>query len=323
MRKAILSVLLFLLFLRASAQPAEYNAFIKQAQELTEHKQYLQAGDAYSKAFIAYGGKGHIEDRYDAGCVWALAGNSDSAFFQLNRIATKGNFTDYAHLTSDADLKGLYKDKRWDELCTLVKQNKEKAEAHFNHELVAILDTVFNDDQQGRQLLGSIEKQHGANSPELKELWGIISKNDSIDLIKVKKILDTYGWLGPDVVGGRGSQTLFLVIQHADIKTQQHYLPMMREAVKNKKASPSSLALLEDRVALREGKKQVYGSQINSGKDGEKWVSPLEDPDNVDKRRAEVGLQPLAEYLKYWDLKWDVEEYKKQLPELERREKEK
>jgi hypothetical protein len=47
---------------------------------------------------------------------------------------------------------------------------------------------------------------------------------------------------------------------------------------------------------------------------------PLADPDNVDKRRAEVGLTPLAEYVKHWGIKWDVDDYKKQLPAIEKRE---
>ena len=92
----------------------------------------------------------------------------------------------------------------------------------------------------------------------------------------------------------------------------------MREAVKNKNANSSSLALLEDRVALREGRKQMYGSQIGyDDKTNKSYVLPLEDPDNVDKRRAEVGLGLLSDYVKRWDIIWDVEEYKKQLPELE------
>ncbi len=41
----------------------------------------------------------------------------------------------------------------------------------------------------------------------------------------------------------------------------------MREAVKKGNANSSSLALLEDRVALRKGEKQIYGSQI--GRDQE------------------------------------------------------
>lgn len=100
----------------------------------------------------------------------------------------------------------------------------------------------------------------------------------------------------------------------------------MRNAVKNGIASNSSLALLEDRVALRQGKKQIYGSQI--GFDSETklyYVMPLEDPDNVDKRRAEVGLQPLADYIYncHWRIKWDVEQYKKDLSAIEVKEKKK
>lgn len=75
---------------------------------------------------------------------------------------------------------------------------------------------------------------------------------------------------------------------------------------------------MEDWVALRQGKNQIYGSQI--GKDpetGAYYVSPLTDPVNVDKRRAEVGLGPLQAYLDNWNLSWNVEAYKKKLPDLE------
>jgi hypothetical protein len=42
----------------------------------------------------------------------------------------------------------------------------------------------------------------------------------------------------------------------------------------------------------------------------------LLDPENVNKRRASVGLGTLEEYVKNWDMKWDVEQYKKDLPYL-------
>jgi len=127
----------------------------------------------------------------------------------------------------------------------------------------------------------------------------------------VSSILDKHGWLGIEEVGENGNLALFLVIQHSDQSTQEKYLPMMRKAVKNKKASASSLALLEDRVALKQYKKQIYGSQIRRGESGKYYVLLLQDPDNVDKRRAEVGLQPLAEYVRQRQIKCDVEGYKK------------
>jgi hypothetical protein len=41
------------------------------------------------------------------------------------------------------------------------------------------------------------------------------------------------------------------------------------------------------------------------------------DPDNVDKRRAFVGLGPLAGYLKNFGIAWDPADYKKELPQIE------
>ena len=299
----------------AFSQDTEYNAFVTTADSLYRIQNYRESAIEYSKAFKTFGWKGYLVDRYNAACSWALANEVDSALFQLNIIAKKMNYKDYNDIVADPDLTSLHSDKRWNELLKQIKSNKEKAEVNLDKSLVATLDSIFNDDQNGRQQLKEVESNYGVDSKELKAHWKMISEKDSINLIKVKTILDTRGWLGEDVVGEQGNTTLFLIIQHSDIKTQERYLPMMRQAVKNGKAKGSSLALLEDRVALRQGRMQIYGSQINRDiKTQSYYVSPLEDPDNVDKRRAEVGLQPLAEYLLNWNLVWDVEQYKKDLP---------
>ena len=46
---------------------------------------------------------------------------------------------------------------------------------------------------------------------------------------------------------------------------------------------------------------------------------PLEDPDNVDKRRQQVGLGPIKDYVSEWGIIWDVEEYKKFLKSLKKK----
>jgi hypothetical protein len=183
-----------------------------------------------------------------------------------------------------------------------------------------IIDQLFiidNDDQKYRLEVQELETKYGPHSRQVDSLWILLNKTDSINLIKVKDILDKYGWLGINDIGSQCNSTLFMVIQHSDLKTQEHYLPLMRDAVKNKKARPNELALLEDRVALRNNKDQIYGSQIGQDeKTLQYYVLPLLDPDNVDKRRAQVGLRSLSEYLQHWDLKWDVEQYKKDLLQI-------
>jgi hypothetical protein len=299
----------------------EYFELCRKADSLYRAGDYKNSANTYSSAFKANGWKGTYYDRYNAACSAALAKIPDSAIFYLQR-AVLGGYKDYSHISTDSDLNILHDDKRWQKILDDVKANKEKAEVNLNKPLAQMLDSIMIADQQGRLKMNALEKKYGWDSKEMKELWVEIGKNDSLNLIKVSAVLDKYGWLGPDVVGSNGSSALFLVIQHSDIKTQQKYLPMMREAVNKGKASPSSLALLEDRVALREGKKQIYGSQIGRNeKSGEYYVLPLGDPDNVDKRRAEAGLQPLADYIGMWNIKWNVEQYKKDLPNIEAYEK--
>lgn len=289
----------------------QYRKFTTKADSLYNAKDYKNSGHAYSSAF-KYASSSN--DRYNAACSWALAGYPDSAFFQLNLIAS--NYHDYNHISTDSDLNSLHNDERWIPLIEIIKHSKEKSEEKRNKPLVAKLDSIYNDDQSYRIKAQELQKKHGSNSEEFKALWKTVHIKDSINLIKVTTILDKYGWLGSEEVGSQGNTTLFLVIQHADLKTQEKYLPMMREAVKNGKAYGSSLALLEDRIEIRNGRKQIYGSQIGMTEDNKYYVSPLLDPDNVNKRRASVGLGTLEEYVKNWGIKWDVEQYKKDLPHL-------
>ena len=325
MKSIKLFSILLLLVISASAQDmSKYNELVKQAWQYYENKDYMLSALTYEKAFASLENKGTSTDRYNAACSWALTGVKDSAFKQLFYIADKSNYSNYNHISVDTDLTSLHNDSRWNELLTIIKANKEKEEANYDKELVAILDTIYQSDQKYRMQIEGIKEKYGWESDEMKELLNKMSEADSINLIHITKILDERGWLGTDIIGKRGNSTLFLVIQHADIKTQEKYLPMMREAVKKGNAPASSLALLEDRVALRQGKKQIYGSQIGTDKaTGEYYVLPLEDPDHVNERRTAVGLQPLEDYVSNWDIKWDVEEYKKQLKDREDKENKK
>jgi hypothetical protein len=128
---------------------------------------------------------------------------------------------------------------------------------------------------------------------------------DSLDLFRVLAIIDSAGWLGPNEVGAKASQALFLVLQHADAKPdiQEAYLPIMREAVAESKARGHELAMLEDRVAVNHGRPQIYGSQIG-WKNGKGFIQPIADEEHVNERRAAVGLEPLEKYAERFDLNW-------------------
>jgi hypothetical protein len=53
------------------------------------------------------------------------------------------------------------------------------------------------------------------------------------------------------------------------------------------------LAMLEDRVRVHEGKPQRYGGNFDLKT---MQPTPIEDPEHVDERRAQMHLMPLADY---------------------------
>jgi len=188
--------------------------------------------------------------------------------------------------------------------------------------LVLQLDSIFENDQKHRREVMQIINQYGWGSKEAEAKWKEIKPIDSLNLLMVTQLIDTKGWLGAEIIGGKGNHTLFLVIQHADLQTQEKYLPIMKEAVYNGNASAKSMALLEDRVALGQGRKQIYGTQIGTDAEtGENYILPLEDPLNVDERRIKVGLTPMIEYVKRWGITWDPEAYNKSMRYIEAKQK--
>jgi len=297
----------------------QYKTLIHQADSLYDVNQFRKSAEKFSAAFISLGNKGSVNDRYNAACSWALANESDSAFVHLFKIAKKGNYLDFDHIIVDEDLRSLHTDERWIEVVAIVKANKEEAEKNLEKPLAAALDSIYEEDQSYRMKSRDVTEKYGRDSEEYRSLWDTIRLKDSTNLIFVSTLIDDRGWLGADVIGERGNSTLFYVIQHSNTETWEKYLPVMQDAVKKGNASGAQLALLVDRAALARGERQTYGSQLIGYPDKPGYVvEPMIDPDNVDKRRAEVGLGTMQEYLDYWGMTWDVEEYKKNLPELDK-----
>lgn len=300
----------------------EYSKLIMDGWTSWTNKDVPKATSTYEKAFKLRNGI-PLRDRYNLSCIYALTGDKNAAFKHLFIVANELKWSDYNHLMNDTDLNPLHSDKRWEELKIIVKQNKEELEEGFDKVLVTTLDSIYFDDQSSRNKIRSMEEKHGRGSKEMDAFWQTILKKDSINLLKVIKILDTKGWPGIELIGERGTSTLFLVIQHADQQIQEKYLSMIEKAVADNNLPKRQFAMFYDRLLLRRGKLQIYGTQLAiDNKSKQPYVLPLKDPINVDKRRTDMGLNTMQENLNRWKLSWDVEDYIKSLPEIKARVKE-
>ncbi|MEN2414216.1 DUF6624 domain-containing protein [Flavobacterium mesophilum] len=314
MKKII--VFSFIVLICFSAKAQTYKEWVRKADSCYGKENYKMSVSFYEKAFKIE--QKSAKNFYNAGCSAALAKENKKAFKWLN-LAIDNGFQNMDELQIEMDLKSLHSEKEWTKTIEKLQKKLEIIGVNYDKALEKELSEIYANDQEIRGEFLNVYKNPKSDKKKIDSIGKIMIKKDSVNLIKVMKILDERGWLGKNVVGVQGNKTLFLVIQHADLKYQQKYLPMLRVAVKNGNASPINLAYLEDRVALREGRKQTYGSQTAKNKKTNKWyISPLIDPDNVDKRRAEVGLGPIADYAAKMNIDWNLEEYKKELPELEK-----
>ena len=110
-----------------------YPENIKLAEGYFKKGKFETSGNYYSLAFARNNGLGKVIDRYNAACSWVLANKADSAFFQLNRIATKGNFMDLDKLLSDTRFNVLHSDSRWTTIINQIKANVKEFEDKLSH----------------------------------------------------------------------------------------------------------------------------------------------------------------------------------------------
>jgi hypothetical protein len=167
---------------------------------------------------------------------------------------------------------------------------------------------MLEDDQRYRKAVAEVERSTLAPDEKEKIVADLDEKQEKADKRNVKrlaKIIEKYGWPARSAVGQEGSLAAFLVVQHGDLEYQKKYLPLLKEAVNKGEADRDDAAMLEDRILMREGKKQIYGTQLHyneATKKLELW--PIQDEEGVDARRASVGLEPLAKYLKQFGLEY-------------------
>jgi hypothetical protein len=200
-------------------------------------------------------------------------------------------------------------------LCALsassdVAQSIANASA-LNKDLAAELLMMEAEDQKYRGVIETeaIKMSSAGTSKASAVFLTAVKSQDEIDkknLVRLEEIVKENGWPGKSLVGDKASQAAFLVVQHSDLAHQEKYLPLLKAAATKGEARPADVAMLEDRVRVRQGKKQIYGTQIHSGPDtgGKMVLDPIEDEEHVDERRAAVGLMPLKEYLKHFGMEY-------------------
>lgn len=122
---------------------------------------------------------------------------------------------------------------------------------------------------------------------------------DQANMRRLAEIVKAYGWPGNRFAGIDNAGNAFLVLQHADLASQRAYLPLLRRAVAHGEANAQELAMLEDRVLMRSGQPQLYGTQFQPVvPDQPLTLYPVQDEAHLEQRRSDLGMPPMADYIK-------------------------
>lgn len=309
LKRRTVFLLILLIVSSFSLRAQTFEKVIQKANLFYQNGDYSGSAKQYALAFTLR--EGNAAQYYDAACAQALAGDTAQALRYLSLAIDKG-WWNLKHTQRDKDLLILHETQRWNNALKKIQANRKEYEKNFDIPLKEKLERIFIKDQTLRKLYSTAEKKFGRNSEEMKYYRSLIWKQDTANVNEVVVIIEQRGWIGKSVVGEKANTALWVVIQHAPLALQEKYLPLLKASVLKGESKGSHLALLEDRIQMRKGEPQIYGSQIiTDKKTGKKKVYKIKDPEYVDQRREKVGLGPIETYVKYWGIKWTIEPKKK------------
>ncbi len=113
---------------------------------------------------------------------------------------------------------------------------------------------------------------------------------------QLKAIVTKTGWPTISLVGLDGSNAAMLVLTHTqDHAWQVSLLPQLENLADAGRIDGATLAVVIDKNLVNAGKLQRYGTQFKAV-DGELAMLGVEDPGELDDRRAKVFLPPESVY---------------------------
>lgn len=159
--------------------------------------------------------------------------------------------------------------------------------------VIRALENAYDIDQKIREEWYISDYRNGSHAPKTDSLLRVMVVVDSLNQILLKDIFEKYGFLGISKVGEKAARSQWLIVHHSvDSLLCEKYLEIFRIEMEKGEIEKWAYAYLDDRVRLRRGEKQLYGTQQRWNKEKNRFeLGPIEDPENLHKRRVEMGME--------------------------------
>ena len=254
----------------APASQNDYWALIFHADSLMEDGLYAEAKQTYDLAFT--------EDRY------ILPSHLSTVAMKMMGIHRDDVALDY--LSHRVRLEPDFYEEPAPSTFPQLRDTFELRQRKWNYDLdkKQYLEWIFEHDNYDRMLWFLASSKRTETPERIEKLARRSMNTDSTNLQLVSRILKESGYPQRSKVGDFATQTVWMVIQHSDLGSIKQFLPQLEEAVRRGDLAPAYLAATKDRIDIREGRPQKYGTQFNC---------PLLDSLRVNDWRQEVGLPPI------------------------------
>ena len=282
----ILAIFLFIDTVKAQVVPSPYAAH---AWELQREGKLGEAIEEYKRD---YSQKANYTSAIQVAALYSVTDIRDSAFFWLDKL-----------LTLELPFP-IYQEERFYHLLNY------PVWAVFEEKYILIFEAKFGqvgNIELARRLwhLGMKDQAYsfewnlsnrmlGDASPITKAVLLLQEKNRSENMAEVDRLIAAHGWPRLSDVGSCGSRATFYIVQHVkDVSKREEYIGRLKEACESNEANWKDFATMYDRLLVEKTGKQLYGTQKFFNSQNQLELRPIEDPDNVNTRRQEVGLSPL------------------------------
>jgi hypothetical protein len=264
---------------------------------------YVAAAREYERI---YGLTGFDPGLLAGGAVSAARAGLDTLAVRYLRRAIREGYLNpryFDFVESDSGLARIRKNPEW---VAAVAEGKRRL-ASIDTTLAAELIALANDDQKTRQGIGEFIGKFGRASSQADSATKAMELADAPRVAKLQAIIAKRGWPGRSLVGDDGAHAAWLILQHAPADVQRRLFRTVSAAIRKGEGRLGDLALLEDRVLVNDGGAQKYGSSLRYATQGagSQTLDPIMDEQCVDQRRAAMGLEPLADYLRRFNVKYE------------------
>jgi len=212
----------------------------------------------------------------------ARVGDKDKALLLVRELILKGY--DIQKLSNNEAFENLLNTEEW----KLLEENYN----HFRNEYLNSVDVDLRKQLAEMTYYDQYYRKMLNNTSNEDSVWRLIKNTDSINDVKLKEIINAYGYPNESIVGnvfwdGENIDPGVLLFHFDDYK---YYTETLLPLIDEGNAPPNSYGNFVDSYQRRvdSTKKFIYGIYDNATSE------QIFEYEKLDERRVAVGLQPLA-----------------------------